>query len=85
MEYLYILKQALMYVLVVFWCYQIVVSLCSLIKLKDKKYIINKKHKFMAIIPAHNEEKVVSNLIESLKNQNYDKNLYDIVQTKLQK
>ena len=78
MEYLYILKQALMYVLVVFWCYQIVVSLCSLIKLKDKKYIINKKHKFMAIIPAHNEEKVVSNLIESLKNQNYDKNLYDI-------
>ena len=78
MEYLYILKQALMYVLVVFWCYQIIVSLCSLVKLKDKKYITNKKHKFMAIIPAHNEEMVVSNLIESLKNQNYDKELYDI-------
>ena len=78
MEYLYILKQALMYVLVVFWCYQIVVSLCSLVKLKDKKYITNKNHKFMAIIPAHNEETVVTNLIESLKNQNYDKKLYDI-------
>ena len=32
----------------------------------------------MAIIPAHNEEMVVANLIESLKNQIYDKNLYDI-------
>ena len=78
MEYLYILKQALMYVLVAFWCYQMVISLCSLVKLKDKKYITNKKHKFMAIIPAHNEEMVVANLIESLKNQNYDRELYDI-------
>ena len=32
----------------------------------------------MAIIPAHNEEAVVGNLIESLKNQNYNKDLYDI-------
>ena len=78
MEYLYILKQALMYVLVVYWCYQIVVSLCALVKLKDKPYLTNKKHKFMAIIPAHNEEKVVGNLIESLKQQNYPKELYDI-------
>ena len=66
MEYLYILKQALMYILVAFWCYQMVVSLCSLVKLKDKPFIINKKHTFMAIIPAHNEEMVVVNLIESL-------------------
>ena len=78
MEYLYILKQALIYILVVFWCYQIAISLCSLVKLKDKEYITNKKHKFMAIIPAHNEEMVISNLIESLKNQNYEKELYDI-------
>ena len=78
MEYLYILKQALMYILVAFWCYQMVISLCSLVKLKDKKFITNKKHKFMAIIPAHNEEMVIGNLIESLKKQNYDKELYDI-------
>ena len=32
----------------------------------------------MAIIPAHNEEAVVGNLVESLKRQNYDKELYDI-------
>ena len=78
MEYLYILKQALMYIVVAFWCYQMVVSLCALVKLKDKPYLTNKKHKFMAIIPAHNEEKVVGNLIESLKQQNYPKELYDI-------
>ena len=78
MEYLYILKQALIWLLTTFWCYQFIISLCALIKLKDKTYIINKNHKFMAIIPAHNEEKVVGNLIESLKNQTYDKSLYDI-------
>ena len=32
----------------------------------------------MAIIPAHNEEAVVGNLVESLKNQDYPKDLYDI-------
>ena len=78
MEYLYILKQALIWVLTAFWCYQFVISLCALVKLKDKPYLVNKNHKFMAIIPAHNEETVVRNLIESLKNQTYDKNLYDI-------
>ena len=78
MEYMYILKQALMYILISFWLYQIAISLCALIKLKDKELITNKKHKFMAIIPAHNEEAVVGNLIESLKNQTYDKKLYDI-------
>ena len=78
MEYLYILKQALVLILTTYWCYQFVISLCALVKLKDKPYIINKNHKFMAIIPAHNEEMVVANLIESLKNQTYDRNLYDI-------
>ena len=78
MEYLYILKQALIWVLTTFWCYQFIISLCALVKLKDKPYLVNKNHKFMAIIPAHNEEMVVGNLIESLKNQTYDKNLYDI-------
>ena len=44
MEYMYILKQALMYILVTFWCYQIAISLCALVKLKDKKLIIPKPH-----------------------------------------
>lgn len=78
MDYLYILREALIWIITVFWLYQLMVSLCSLVKLKDKPLKIKKDHKFMAIIPAHNEEAVVANLIESLKNQNYNKQLYDI-------
>ena len=78
MKYLYLLQQALIWIITVYWAYQIVVSFCSLIKLKDKKMLVNKNHKFMAIIPAHNEETVIRNLVESLTEQDYPKNLYDI-------
>ena len=78
MRYLYLLQQALIWIITVYWLYQLVVSFCSLIKLKDKPLKINKDHKFMAIIPAHNEETVVGNLVESLKAQNYPKDKYDI-------
>ena len=78
MEYLYILKQALVWIITIFWLYNIVISACSLVKLKDKPLLVNKNHKFMALVPAHNEAAVVGNLIESLKNQNYPKELLDI-------
>ena len=78
MEYLYILQQAIVWIITIFWLYQLLISICSLVKLKDKPLLVDKEHKFMAIIPAHNEEAVVANLIESLKNQNYPKELYDI-------
>ena len=78
MEYLYILREALVWTVTIFWLYQLMVSLCSLVKLKDKPLLVNKDHRFMAIIPAHNEEAVVANLVESLKNQTYNKDLYDI-------
>ncbi len=78
MEYLYILREALVWIVTIFWLYQLMVSLCSLVKLKDKPLLINKDHRFMAIIPAHNEETVIANLIESLKKQTYNKDLYDI-------
>jgi len=78
MDYVYILREAIVWIVTIFWVYQFIISLCSLVKLKEKPLKVNKKHKFMAVIPAHNEEQVVGNLIESLKNQNYDKDLYDI-------
>lgn len=78
MEYLYILKEALVSMVTIFWLYQLGISLCSLVKLKEKKLEVDKEHKFMAIIPAHNEENVVGSLIESLKSQTYNKDLYDI-------
>ena len=78
MEYLYILQLALVWLVTIFWLYQLIVSICSLIKLKDKPIIKDNQHRFMAIIPAHNEAAVVGNLIESLRNQDYPKELYDI-------
>jgi len=78
MEYLYILQQAMVWVITIYWVYQLIISLCSLIKVKEKPIVEDKKHRFMMIIPAHNEEKVIENLVKSLTNLDYDKNLYDI-------
>ena len=78
MEYLYIIQQALVWIITIFWFYQLAISVCSLVKLKDKPMLVNKNHRFMAIIPAHNEENVVAELIESLKRQKYPKELLDI-------
>lgn len=78
MEYLYMLQQALAWAVSIFWLYQLVISICSLVKLKDKPMLENKQNRFMAIIPAHNEEAVIGNLVNSLKNQDYPKELYDI-------
>ena len=76
MEYLYILREALVWIVTIFWLYQLLISICSLIKLKDKPLKIEKNHKFMAIIPAHNEQEVIKNLIDSLNNQSYNRSLY---------
>ena len=78
MKYLYILQQALVWLMIVYWIYNIIIAFCALIRLKDKPLKVNKKHKFMMIIPAHNEEKVIKNLIESLNSLDYPKELYDI-------
>ena len=55
MKYLYLLQQAIIWIITIYWLYQLVVSVCSLIKLKDKPLKIKKDHKFMAVITAHNE------------------------------
>ena len=78
MEYLFILQQALIWIVAIYWLYQFVISLCSFVKVKDKPLVVDKQHRFMLIVPAHNEEAVVGNLIESLKKLDYPKDLYDI-------
>ena len=78
MDYLYIIQQILVWLLTIFWGYQLIISICSLVKLKDKPILEEKTNKFMAIIPAHNEENVIGALIESLKAQDYPKDSYDI-------
>ncbi|MGN1301033.1 MAG: glycosyltransferase family 2 protein [Clostridia bacterium] len=78
MKYLNVLQQAIVFIITVFWIYNIGISACALIKFKDKPLKTNKKHKFMAIIPAHNEAAVIANLVESLKAQDYPQELLDI-------
>ncbi len=78
MIYLYVLQQALIWIITIFWLYQLIISVCSLINLKDKPIIEDKQNRFMAIIPAHNEKNVIANLVQSLKNQDYPRELYDI-------
>ena len=36
MEYLYILQQAIVWIITIFWLYQLLISICSFVKLKDK-------------------------------------------------
>ena len=78
MEFLYILQEALVWIITIFWVYQLVISICSLINFKEKPILAEKTNKFMAIIPAHNEEAVVENLIMSLQKQDYPRDSYDI-------
>ncbi len=48
------------------------------LKTKKNTKFKNPESKFAVIIPAHNEEKVIDKLIESVKNIDYPKDLYDI-------
>ena len=77
-EYLFIIQQALVWIVTIFWIYNLIISAFGLIKIKSKPVVDDKDHKFMAILPAHNEENVIANLIESLQNQDYPKELLDI-------
>lgn len=55
----------------IYWTYQLLISVAAVIKVKEKDLIINKKHKFMVVMPAHNEQTVIGNLVESLKKVDY--------------
>ena len=71
-------QQVLVWIINMFWLYQFVISITSLIKFKEKPMITDKKHRFIIALPANNEESVIGNLIKSLQMQDYDKSLYDI-------
>lgn len=62
----------------IFWLYQFVIAIAALIKVKEKPLKIDKKHRFMIVIPAHNEEAVVGNLVDSIMKIDYPKELYDV-------
>ncbi len=61
----------------VFYVYQMFFILVPFIK-KQKKYDAVKNHAYAVLISARNEESVIGNLIESIKNQTYPSELVDI-------
>lgn len=67
------------YITTVFMLYQLSISLAAF---RSKKYVIPPdihQHRFAALIAARNEEKVIGSLIKSIKEQNYPKDLIDII------
>lgn len=58
-------------------CYYMVLGIFGVYRNKEHKDY-NPKNKFAMIVAAHNEEVVIGKLVESMKNQNYPKELYDI-------
>jgi cellulose synthase/poly-beta-1,6-N-acetylglucosamine synthase-like glycosyltransferase len=62
----------------VYGLYYLVTGVFAFVKPKKEISTSKKKHKFSIVIAARNEEKVIGNLIDSLKKQNYDKNKYEI-------
>lgn len=65
--------------LCVFFCgiYYLCIAFFSL-KIKEILPKSAREHKFALLIAAHNEESVIADVVESLKNQNYPSGLYDI-------
>ncbi|WP_078543541.1 glycosyltransferase family 2 protein [Litchfieldia alkalitelluris] len=69
---------ALQMILLFFWAYWIFISLFGFgrpSKIEDKL----PSKRFLILVPAHNEEKVVGNLVRNLKDLDYPDELYDVV------
>ena len=58
--------------------YFIIFGILPLFKKKKKEKTFDAKHRFRIIIAARNEELVIPDLIDSLKKQDYPKDMYDI-------
>ncbi len=73
-----ILQITLIVVTNIFWFYQFVIAIAALVKVKEKPLQVEKNHRFMIVIPAHNEEAVVGNLVDSVLKIDYPKELFDV-------
>lgn len=63
--------------LVIYGMYYVLTSLTAFIKKKPiAKY--EPKHKFKVLVACRNEEAVIGSLIESINNQNYPKDMYEL-------
>ncbi|BAK81250.1 glycosyltransferase family 2 protein [Candidatus Arthromitus sp. SFB-rat-Yit] len=58
--------------------YYLAISILGLLLKNRKNKKLDKKNRFAIVIAAHDEEKVISNSLKSLKGLNYDKEFYDV-------
>jgi cellulose synthase/poly-beta-1,6-N-acetylglucosamine synthase-like glycosyltransferase len=76
---IYYFTQIVQVLVFVAGCYFFGISIFGWIKPKESKEEKSlPKKRFALLIAAHNEELVIAHIIDSLKMQNYPKNLYDI-------
>lgn len=75
----YYVSELVQIVIFIAGCYFFGISIFGWIKRNDqnKEYIVPQK-KFALVVAAHNEELVISHIIDSLMNLRYPKELYDI-------
>jgi len=78
MQLLYFFQQAIIWLITIYYLYQMIITIFSFVKLKEKPLVDDRPHKFICILPAHNEEAVIGDLVKSLQNQTYPKEYYDI-------
>lgn len=76
---IYTSTQLVQVVIFVFGCYFFGIQIFGWIKRREKpaeEYLAQKR--FAIVIAAHNEERVIAHIVDSLSRQNYPKELYDI-------
>ena len=62
----------------IYGAYYVLTGVCAFLKPEKDEIKDEKNHRFLIVIAARNEEKVISNLIDSLQKQNYDSKAYKI-------
>lgn len=76
---LYIISMVMVGVLTIAYFYHIIYTAVALAyRKKTESFKPHKQHRFAALICARNEQSVIAELIESLKNQDYPAELLDI-------
>lgn len=70
-------SKAITYMVYFISMYYLIISFFGIYRKKDNENFEDKT-KFALVVAAHNEERVIANIVKNLKNINYDNSLYDI-------
>ena len=72
------INEVIFFVLTLLYFYQFIYSIVGILSKRIKVPTSNEKLRYAIMISARNEENVIKEIIDSLKNQDYDKDKYDI-------